>query len=619
LKSNKNDEKPLQNKLRVVPDTSIIIEGFLSRKIESKDIAVSEVIIHESVIAELESQANKSRETGFLGLEEVKRLRELSEKASFVISFKGNRPTDFEIKHAKSGEIDSKIRDLAFEEKATLITADKVQALVAQSKGVSTILYEFEDEEINFALDKYFDSSTMSVHIREGCSVVAKKGRPGNWTYHEIPESKLDADQVKELAKKIIEDAAASGSGFIEHDRRGSTIIQHKNNRVVIARPPFSDGYEITAVRPVASLSINDYDLNEKMLSRLDTAAEGVLIAGSPGSGKSTFAQSLAVHYFSKKKVVKTIESPRDLNVPEEISQYSLHQGSASEVQDILLLTRPDYVVFDEMRTTEDFRLFSDLRLSGIGLVGVMHATRPIDAVQRFIGRIDLGVIPHIIDTVLFVANGRIEKAYSLSLEVKVPSGMTESDLARPIVSVYDFETGKLEFEIYKYSDETVVMPPSVEIKNPVERLAEVQIAKELMQHVSKVEVNVISGKRCKAVVPKGEKRLLVGENGSNIAAIEDSLGIRIDVIEEEEKSLGKRSGRNNSLRYRASVDKKNVLLDLGDSNSNKDVDIYIDGEFLISVKSSKRGIVSLSLGNAIGKMLNGSLTSGRNIEVKSE
>ena len=56
------------------------------------------------------------------------------------------------------------------------------------------------------------------------------------------------------------------------------------------------------------------------------------------------------------------------------------------------------------MRTDEDFRLYVDLRLAGIGMVGVVHAASPIDAIQRFINRVELGMIPSIIDTVLILS-----------------------------------------------------------------------------------------------------------------------------------------------------------------------------------------------------------------------
>ena len=42
---------------RIVPDTSVIIEGLLSEKVRNSHIKSNEIIIHEAVIAELEQLA----------------------------------------------------------------------------------------------------------------------------------------------------------------------------------------------------------------------------------------------------------------------------------------------------------------------------------------------------------------------------------------------------------------------------------------------------------------------------------------------------------------------------------------------------------------------------------
>ena len=82
------------------------------------------------------------------------------------------------------------------------------------------------------------------------------------------------------------------------------------------------------------------------------------------------------------------------------------------------------------------------MRLAGVGMIGVVHSTRPIDALQRIIGRVELGMIPSIVDTTIFINEGRVAAIYDVELTVKVPTGMIEADLARPVIEIKDFETG---------------------------------------------------------------------------------------------------------------------------------------------------------------------------------
>ena len=124
---------------KIVPDTSVIIEGLLSGKIKEGKIKAESVLIHEAVVAELEHQANDNKAIGFLGLAELKRLKELSNQGNFEIRFAGRKPTPAEIKYASLGEVDYLIRELAYEEGATLYTSDKVQSEVALVKGISLI------------------------------------------------------------------------------------------------------------------------------------------------------------------------------------------------------------------------------------------------------------------------------------------------------------------------------------------------------------------------------------------------------------------------------------------------------------------------------------------------
>lgn len=598
---------------KIVPDTSVLIEGILSKKIEHEEILPKEIIIHEASLSELEAQANTGREIGYMGLDEVKKLLKLSKEKKFIVKFSGEKPTEEDILRARKGGIDSLIRNLAYELKATLVTIDKVQALTAEAKGIDVILIKLEVAPKPLILEKYFDATTMSVHLKEGCAPKAKKGMPGNWQYVKIADEILDKDAMKTIAKDIVEETGMRNDAFIEIERKYSTIIQLGKFRIVITRPPFADGYEITVVRPVKKLNFSDYTLSEKLKERIEAHAEGILVAGAPGHGKSTFAQALAEFYLSTNKVVKTVEAPRDLVLNDEITQYAISHGTYQEMHDILLLSRPDYTLFDEMRNTEDFELFSDLRLSGVGMIGIVHATNPIDAIQRFIGRIELGVIPHVMDTVIFIKNGNVEKVFSVSLEVKVPSGMIEADLARPIVVVNDFESGKLEFEIYSYGEETIVVPVQTQSISPAAELAAKVVKQEFLKYSDFVKVDMVSNNKCVVYVPAERKALIIGKGGSNIEQLEKKLGLSIDVREVNDKT----ATRNATIPYQIKFDKKNLTFLLHGKDADKDTDLYINDEYLLTLKSGKNATIKLNKQSTQGKELVHALNENHKVELR--
>ncbi len=598
---------------KLVPDTSIIIEGLLSQKLEKKELKVDELIVHEAILAELEHQANVGRTTGNIGLEELKKLKELSGKLNFKISYSGRRPNAMEIKHASSGEIDAMIRELAYNEDATLLTGDKVQSKVGEAKGMNVIYVEPVIKHKKLRLDKFFDKETMSVHLRENLRAIAKRGKPGNWEFVYVTKDVLSQPEVYEMAKEIIEETKISRDGFIEVERKGSTIIQLGNNRIVITRPPLSDGWEITAVRPVAKLNIEDYKLSQKLNDRIEKTSEGILVAGAPGMGKTTFATALAEFYANKNKIVKTIEAPRDLQLGDNITQYAISHGSSQEIHDILLLSRPDYTIFDEMRNTEDFRLFTDLRLSGIGLVGVLHSTNPIDAIQRFLGRTELGVIPQVVDTVVFIKEGRVFKVLSLAMTVKVPSGMIEEDLARPVVEVRDFETNNLEFEIYSYGEETIVVPVSqARSKTSGSReLAAKQIEKELKYIASAVKAEVVSDNKAIIYVPEDDIARIIGKQGKNIEKLEQDLGIKLDVrpIRERESIKEIKSKVEENKKFIEFYVEKNLI--------GERIDFYLEDAFLFTGIVGKSGSVNVNKKSNLGLTLIRALDTGAKISLR--
>ena len=447
-------------------------------------------------------------------------------------------------------------------------------------------------------IENYFDLQTMSVHLRENTCPLAKKGVPGKWKIVRISDDKTSAEEIKEIAREIIEHAEHHEKSFLEIERKGNTIIQHLDVRIVITRQPFSDGFEITAVRPVAKLNLDDYQLEEELRDRLTKESKGILVAGSPGEGKTTVVRALAEHFSKEGKIVKTVESPRDMLLSEEITQYSLNQAEISEIHDVLLLSRPDKTFFDEMRDTKDFKLFADLRLAGIGMIGVVHATNPIDAIQRFIGRIEMGIIPQVIDTVVFVKGGEINTVLTLNMVVKVPSGMIEADLARPLVEVRDFFTDKLEFEIYSYGDHTIVMPINKKERKKSWQYAEENLKEYFNKYSKESVIEFVDDNKIKVYLPTKYKSKLIGENGEEIRKVEKELQLKIVVTDLSKKQLLK---DGQEIPFNIEFSNKNLIFNFDTGLENKEVALFKEEDLIVRTKISKKAVIKVNIGSDIG------------------
>lgn len=578
----------------IVPDTGVIIDGYLSECIAEglyrSPSGLLHIVIPEAVPAELEHQADARRDSGFRGLDELAALQQMAEDGLITISFAGERPGPEEIRYASSGAIDDMIRRVALmHEDSLLITTDKVQSLTAKAYGIRTELIEpvirspaYED----LAVHRFFDQSTMSVHLKCGLCPSAKRGSVGRMKYETIRSSVCTRSELDAVRKELRDFAETDPGSYVEIEREGALVLQIRDMRTAVTTKPFSDDTEITIVRPIASVDFDRYDAGDMLRKRI-LGQRGILIAGSPGAGKSTFAASVAKFLLENGNVVKTMESPRDLQVPPGITQYAPLDGEMENTADILLLVRPDYTVYDEVRKTKDFMIFADMRLAGVGMIGVVHATRAIDAVQRLIGRIELGIIPQVVDTVIYIDKGMIAKVYALEFKVKVPYGMTEEDLTRPVIVVSDLKTGKSEYEIYTYGEQVVVMPVGLpaDVRKPEWDLAEKEIGSVISRYVrGPFEVEMITDRKAVVLVSPSEKRMIIGRNGDTISNIEASLGMRIDVRE-----LSRAAIRRESRRMKTEARMRNASYRAGhgtddingertgstDDHGTDDVDVY--------------------------------------------
>ena len=390
-----------------------------------------------------------------------------------------------------------------------------------------------------FVLDHYFDEQTMSLHLKANRPILRKKGKPGERKPVIDPNEIMSKEALLALIDELFREVETREDAFLEINRELSKVLQVGPYRIVIVYAPLSDGIEMTVVRPVKKMTIEEYNLDSDLFDLLRNKAQGILISGAPGSWKSTFAGALIDVYHQDNHIIKTIESPRDLMLNDDIVQYSFTYGSHDEVRDILLLSRPDYTIYDEVRNKPDFELYKDLRLTGIWLVGVIHATKPIDSIQRFIGSVEMGIIPQVIDTVLFIDKGNVAEVLQLELTAKVPDGMLSEELARPVIVVSSFLQKKPLYEIYTFGEQVVVMPIQTDEKgnpkNPSKNQVVSEYAKEGIQRKLSQALPCdfhiqIKGSELELYVPEYYKGKVIGKGGAGINGLEKEIWLRIHV-----------------------------------------------------------------------------------------
>ncbi len=603
------------SKKKYVVDTSVVVDGRVTDLLAEDEIDGAEIIVPEAVVAELEAQAAKGKETGYKGLNELQRLRQRCEEDQVGLEFKGRRPKRSEIDPEDSGEVDAMIRDLAEEEGATLVTNDRIQATVAESKGLSVILDEPQEETAGLSLNRlgllqYFDDQTMSVHLRSGTLPKAKKGTPGSMKLEPIGSEEVGPEKLERFAEEIVEVADTHPSGFIEMDSGGASVVQLDDIRIAIAKPPFSDAVEITATRPVKKTTVDDYSYADLLRERLSESHRGVVVSGAPGMGKSTLVQALSEFLRTSGWIVKTMEKPRDLDVSPEISQYRDLDGEMANTAEVLLLTRPDYTIFDEMRQTSDFEVFADLRMSGVGLVGVVHATKAIDSIQRLIGRVELGMIPQIVDTVVHVDDGDISQVFDVELTVKTPSGMEQGDLARPVIEVRDFDSGNLAYEMYTFGEQVVVMAVEGSQEKPIWNLARRELDYFLGNKFHfDFDLEIKSDNKIAIYVADNHVPAVLGRGGEKIDNLEEELGLSIDV-----RSFQERSSDPDALKIKKTDEY--LVLSFNPSLREKEIDIAVDGHTVFSGAVSKEGRIKLDRSAPQAEKIEKAQERGANITV---
>ncbi|MDD1663113.1 MAG: ATPase, partial [Methanomicrobiales archaeon] len=293
----------------------------------------------------------------------------------------------------------------------------------------------------------------------------------------------------------------------------------------------------------------------------------------------------------------------------------------------------PDFVIFDELRKNEDFTTFADMRLAGVGMIGVVHALEVQDALQRFLGRVDFGVLIQVVNTIFFVTDGEVSRVYELQFGIQVPSGMRGDSRERPVILVRNQETGAIEFEVFRHEGETIVMPVKGEeepraapapatVARGEERLSRKLLEKEIQREIGRytagyVDVHMISDNKAVVYIEDKDVPAAIGKGGKNVSGIVNKLSVGIDIrprTELEKPASEEEVQLEGGFRIR--TDRKQLSI-VATEHRGKIVDLFAGKEYLFTATVGEDGEIRLARNSTIAQEMMRRLSNRESIRVK--
>jgi len=167
---------------------------------------------------------------------------------------------------------------------------------------------------------------------------------------------------------------------------------------------------------------------------------------------------------------------------------------------------------------------------------------------------------------------------------------MTEQDLARPVIEIRDFETHNLEYEIYTFGEENVIIPVSKKTtKLGIEKLAEDRIRDIFKKYDPRAVVEVVSGNSVKVKVAKQYIPSVIGRGGSNIKDLERELKVHIDVVEKDSNHTSTKG-----MPYSFSESKTSLVFTIGNEYVGEHADVFVNDKYITSYRVGRKGQIKI-------------------------
>jgi len=203
-----------------------------------------------------------------------------------------------------------------------------------------------------------------------------------------------------------------------------------------------------------------------------------------------------------------------------------------------------------------------------------------------------------------------------------------EEDLARPVITIKNFETGRPEYEIYTFNRQVVTVPlnEGESDESGVDRIARQEIQREIRSVADgHVEVELQGSNRAVVWVEEHDISHVIGKGGGRISDIENRLGIEIDVRTFEERpdgasgSTAESSGAGSASPagdiVTPEVTSRHIIVPAHEYTGDT-VEVQADGEYLFTATVSRGGEIQVSRGSAIAEELEQAIDRSKQITV---
>lgn len=133
-------------------------------------------------------------------------------------------------------------------------------------------------------------------------------------------------------------------------------------------------------------------DLPGQVLEHLDTGTGGLLVAGAPGSGKTTFLRTLVEHLSRKEEIVCVVDERGELMAGESSTLPMAERmrcdvySRCSKAEGICMALRcmnPRYIICDELGTVNDAAALELGIASGVLFLASVHCDSPQSLHQK--------------------------------------------------------------------------------------------------------------------------------------------------------------------------------------------------------------------------------------------